>query len=242
MRAVMVSDAHLTGPDDPSQRALVAWLGALEADRLYLLGDLFHFWWGFEGAVMTRYVPVCAALMSLKRRGVSIHMVPGNHDFATGPFFTEALGASVDEQVSVELGGRRYLLAHGDEADRRLGYRLTRRLLRGRGFAGVMRALGPGRGGELLERLAGASREHMGDVAPLVAMQQTWARAQMRERGAEVVVMGHIHWPEVVAVDEGIVVHLGAWLGHRTFLVVEDGAAVLRRWRGGDWLGAVVAG
>ena len=47
----MVSDVHLEG-DSERQRAFVAWLDALEADELYLVGDVFHHWWGFrDGSV-----------------------------------------------------------------------------------------------------------------------------------------------------------------------------------------------
>lgn len=224
----MVSDAHLTGPDDPNQQALVGWLGELSVDRLYILGDLFHHWWGYPGAVQTPYVPVCAALLRLRDAGVQIHMVPGNHDFATGPFFSEVLGAEVTGPCAVSLGGRRYLLAHGDEADDRLGYRVTRAVLRGPAFAALMRGLGPARGWRLLQRLAGTSREHMGDPLPLIEQQRRWA---LRERGdASVVVMGHVHWPGIHREGGVTIVHLGAWIGHRTFLLVEDGELSLRRW------------
>jgi UDP-2,3-diacylglucosamine hydrolase len=228
----MVSDAHLVGPGDPNQRAMVAWLRALETDRLYILGDLFHHWWGYSGAVMTAYVPVCAALMALAERGVAIHVVPGNHDFATGPFFTDVLGATVSGVVVEELGGRRFLLAHGDESDDRLGYRLTRFLLRGRAMAGLMAVLGPGRGARLLERLAGASREHMGEPGPLLAQQQRWAWRELARHDAVVAVLGHVHHPAVVVDGEKTIIHIGAWIGHRTFLLVEDGVPSLRRWPG----------
>lgn len=230
MRVVMVSDAHLEGIGDPNQDALVRWLDALEVDRVYLLGDIFHHWWGFHGAVMNEYVPVCAALLRLKARGIGLHLVVGNHDFAAGPFFREVLGATVSGPVSVTLDGTRFLLAHGDESDTRWSYRLTRTLLRGPIFAGMMRMLGPSHGGRLLRYLAGASREHMGDLGPLIEQQRKWAVEQLQRAPLDCVVMGHIHHPEVYDVDGGSVVHSGAWIGHRTFVLVEDGVVSLRRW------------
>lgn len=95
MTTVMVSDAHLEGIDDPNQVAMVKWLDALRVSRLCILGDLFHHWWGFQGAVMDDYVPVCAALLRLVSHGTRLHVVPGNHDFALGPFFRHTLRATL---------------------------------------------------------------------------------------------------------------------------------------------------
>jgi hypothetical protein len=75
----------------------------------------------------------------------------------------------------------------------------------------------------------------------LVGQQQSWARAEMARRGAQVSVLGHSHWLEQVSCEEGTIVHLGAWLGHRTFLLVEDGKPSLRRWLGDAPLGEAVS-
>ena len=59
-----------------------------------------------------------------------------------------------------------------------------------------------------------------------MAKQQEWAGARMSE-GARVVVMGHVHVPAVVSRGPGTIVHLGDWVEHRTWLVVENGCPVL---------------
>lgn len=222
MRVVMVSDAHATGLDDPSQQSLVQWLDGVRADRLVLLGDLFHHWWGFPDVVWGPYVPLCAALLGVRARGVPITFVPGNHDFAVGSFLRERVGVEVRGPHLRELDGVRFLLAHGDEADRRWQYRLTRALLRGRGMAATMRLLGPRRGHRLLQSLAGASRRHGGDPTPLVQAQRRWAEQRLGGE-ADVVVMGHLHTPMVVHGPRGTFVNMGDWLEHQTWLEVVDG-------------------
>ena len=84
----MLSDAHLTGPDDPVQDQVVAWLDGLATDHCYLLGDLFHFWWAFDHDVLPEFAPVLAALGRLRERGVPLTLLRGNHDFRLGPIFT----------------------------------------------------------------------------------------------------------------------------------------------------------
>jgi UDP-2,3-diacylglucosamine hydrolase len=231
MRSVMVSDAHLVGLADPNQQLLSRWLESLISagmDNLILLGDIFHHWWGYPGVVMTEYVPICAALLRVRAAGVHIRFVPGNHDFHVGDFFRHTLQAEISGPVALSLADRRFFIAHGDEADATMGYRLTRMFLRGPLFAGAMHAMGPVRGMALLQRLAGSSRDHMGDQQPLLALQRDWAVQHLRA-GAEFVVMGHVHWPGTVVLPEGTVIHLGDWVSHHTFLLIEPGCVELRR-------------
>ena len=183
MLAAMLSDAHLTGLGDPVQERVTTWLDGLEAEHCYVLGDLFHFWWGFEDAVLEEYRPVLSALQRLRDRGIGLTCVRGNHDFCLGPFFTEVLGATVADSVQVELGGLRYLLVHGDQPDRTLGYRLTRRVLRGRAFDRLMKGLGPGGARWLGHRLAGTSQKPVaaqfqpGGKSTLAVEHENWCRA-----------------------------------------------------------------
>jgi len=228
MKAVMVSDAHLEGLQDPRQAAFVSWLGGLDCDVLYLLGDVFHHWWGYDGVVLTDYVPVCAALLEVAGRGIRVVFVPGNHDFAAGAFFERVLGARVRGALACELGGRRFYVAHGDEADDSLGYRVTRWALRGGAFAVLMRALGPARGYALLRWLAGASRQHVGSATRLGAAQRRWAEARWAE-GATCVVLGHSHLLGRLEQGGHVLVHLGDWIEHRSWLEVVDGHPRLLR-------------
>lgn len=227
MRVVMISDVHAAGPGDPRQAALEGFLDAVEADALYLLGDVFHHWWGFRLGPTPEYAGVCEALRRLVHRGISLVMVPGNHDFATGPFFADELRAEVRPAHAVELDGVRFHLAHGDEADRSPGYRLTRTVLRGSAFAALIEGLGPTRGTRLLRALAGASRDRPASQATLLEAQRRWAQARVDE-GAQVVVLGHSHVPGVTSLAGGRLINLGDWRDGPRWLEVVGGAPTLR--------------
>lgn len=229
MRVALISDVHLEGgPDDPVQPAFVAWLDALDVDALYLLGDVFHAWWGYADVIDARLVPTCAALERVRARGIALHVVPGNHDFALGPYFRDVLTAQIHGPSVHHFDGVGFFLAHGDEADDSLGYRLTRRLLRGKSFAGLMRMLGPARGWRLVHRLAGSSRHRPADPVALRRRQQDFARPHLHA-GAQFAVMGHIHAPG--RSEDGRVIHLGGWGMDRTWCRVVDGAPTLEQAR-----------
>lgn len=231
MRVAFLSDVHLTGDaSDPVDRALqgrlVAWLDAVNTDQLIILGDLFHHWWGWPGVVPAGLVPTCAALLRLRDRGIPLTVVPGNHDFALGPFFSEVLGAELRGPHRIEVDGQRIMLAHGDEADTSPGYRLTRALLRGRSFAALARVLGPVRTDRLLARLAGSSRHQPAAPGPLRAAQNQLAQRWLDE-GCDLVIMGHLHHPAVVPLRGGTVVHLGGWGVDHTWCLLDGGVPQL---------------
>lgn len=234
MRIVVLSDAHLTGPNDPAQADLLAFLADLRADRVVFGGDVFHAWWGWP-TVQPRYAPVVAAIAALRDRGVAVTWIPGNHDFALGPVLRPLV--EIVPVFRVSIGGLRWQIAHGDEGDGTPSYRLTRRLLRGRPFAAAMRALGPSRGERLLDRLAGASRDHGGPPEPLVAGQRAWARERLA--GCDAVALGHSHALGVVTEDAGAIVHLGDWGAQRSWLELTDAGATL--WARGAVVGRVPA-
>lgn len=224
MQAALLSDVHVRSLDGPAQRRFVSFARSLEAEQLFILGDLFHAWWGFEEVVDAEVVPTLVALHELRQRGVEVTFIPGNHDFAVGRFLPTRVGVRVRERWEGELAGRRALLVHGDEADATLGYRLARRILRGRGFAASLRALGPARAQRLLRRLAGGSRA-LGDGVggpALRSAQHAWAE-RAHASGYELVVMGHSHQPEVLRGPMGVFVNLGSFSHHGTWLEVDGG-------------------
>jgi UDP-2,3-diacylglucosamine hydrolase len=198
MLAALISDVHLVGLNDPTQDALVALLDGLHTPELVILGDLFHFWWGFPGVIDVDLIPTVAALHRLARRGVRLRYVPGNHDFAVGETLTSMLGLEVASRLDLTWGGRRYVLVHGDEADTTRGYALTRFTLRGPLFAALMWALGPARGRRCW------AYGSPGDPAPSPLTNRSLGssrrsalglRAELRAGRADVVVMGHSHQP-----------------------------------------------
>lgn len=217
---VVVSDAHLLGPDDPEQQALGAMLDGLRCDVLVLLGDILHAGWTWDGQPHPRYQPFFAAVEAVVARGIEVRWVPGNHDFGVEP----PGGVRLMGAHRIEVDGVGVLLAHGDEPDRDLGYRALSRVLRGPVFGALVHRLGPERGTRLLDRLAGP--RHPADASPpeaLVTAQRAWATGRLRADDVDLVVMGHSHVLGEVPLPGGAIVHTGAWYGLRSWLEIVDG-------------------
>lgn len=224
MRALILSDVHYRDPSGAAERAVVALVDAARVEELWLLGDVFDVWWGFDRVVPAAAVPLCAALWRARDRGIRLRVLGGNRDFSLGPYFWRDLGAAPLPDAAFAVDGRRVRLAHGDEADGTLGYRLLRRGLHGKGFAGALRLLGPDRALGVLQRMGAGSRAYGGEANPaLVDAQRRWATAELRA-GADLVVLGHSHHRERLSLPDGDIVWLGDWPHHRSGAWWEDGA------------------
>jgi len=231
MKRLFISDAHLTGLDDPNQALLVDLLQKTEAGEVYFLGDIFHFWWGRAGYRDPDFEPLLLAIEDLKARGVGRFWVRGNHDFHLGPVLEKDLGVIAADRFELTLNGARVLLVHGDEADRKLGYRVTRGILRGRLFAGLMKLLGPKGSKRLGLALAGASRHDSMGQSALLEAQRSWAVERCAE-GVDLVILGHSHAPGIQGLDQGKLVNLGDFSEAHTFLEMEADLR-LCRWSSG---------
>ena len=114
------SDAHLGARfhEDPIaiERKLVRWLDSIKADAkaVWFLGDMFDYW--------------------LSDNGVEIHIFIGNHDVWMFDYLPAEIGATIHrEPLTIDLDGKRFFLAHGDEVDNRSrSFQLIRWIFRNR--------------------------------------------------------------------------------------------------------------
>ena len=116
-----VSDIHLGAGDKAQQlrteRAFCRWLDAIsrDASRLYLLGDIFDFWFEYRRVVPQGFVRVLGRLADMSARGVEICFYVGNHDMWCYDYLERECGVKVVRAPRVEsVGGVMLHLAHGD--------------------------------------------------------------------------------------------------------------------------------
>lgn len=130
-----VSDVHLgLRTADPAEREerFVSFLRKIQNDStkaLYLLGDIWDFWYEYRDVVPRHGARVIAQLISLMDSGIEVCFCPGNHDIWTFSFF-ESLGMRrIRQPYRVEIGGKQFCLGHGDGlGGAGLGYRLLQKI------------------------------------------------------------------------------------------------------------------
>lgn len=116
-----VSDIHLGAGSDAearrTERAFCCWLDyvAKDAEAIYLLGDVFDFWFEYHRVVPKGFVRVLSRLAELSDRGVQIVLYTGNHDMWCYDYLTRECGIRIEYKPRVELiYGKAVHLAHGD--------------------------------------------------------------------------------------------------------------------------------
>ena len=115
------SDNHLGAPNAESsiarERIFISWLNHIQKDVevLFLLGDLFDFWFEYKTVVPKGFVRVLGKLAELSDQGVEIHFFTGNHDLWVRDYFQKELGFIVHhEPQDFVLNEKKFLIGHGD--------------------------------------------------------------------------------------------------------------------------------
>ncbi|MBR0245879.1 MAG: UDP-2,3-diacylglucosamine diphosphatase [Bacteroidales bacterium] len=115
-----VSDVHLglrVGNPAARENAFVAFLQGVDpaqTEALYLLGDIWDFWYEYRDVVPKGYVRVLAALVALLDAGVQVYFFPGNHDIWTYRYFEELGMKRLEQPQVVQIGTEKFCLGHGD--------------------------------------------------------------------------------------------------------------------------------
>lgn len=197
-----VSDVHLgLQVADPAAREarFVGFLRSLpeETAALYLLGDIWDFWYEYRDVVPKGYVKVLAAIQDLMDRGVEVYFLQGNHDVWTYSYFEEMGMKKLVQPALVEIDGRVFCIGHGDGLGPvPMGYRFLRWVFHNRALQFLFSMLHPriafglGNGWSKNNRLA-RNEEYVfrGEEEPLYK----FAAEFEKENKVDCFVFGHYH-------------------------------------------------
>ncbi|MCC8154281.1 MAG: UDP-2,3-diacylglucosamine diphosphatase [Tannerellaceae bacterium] len=133
-----ISDAHLGSRyhKEPIEveKKLVRWMDSIKEDAqaLFILGDIFDFWFEYKHVVPKGHIRFLGKLAELADKGIDIHLFIGNHDMWMFDYLEKEIGATIyRDTVILDLLGKRFFLAHGDEVDfRKRSFRLLRAVFR----------------------------------------------------------------------------------------------------------------
>jgi UDP-2,3-diacylglucosamine pyrophosphatase LpxH len=118
-RALFISDVHL-GTRSAQTEAFLEFLRLVDADVIYLVGDIVDFWKVRRGPHWPQsHNDVLQKLLRKVRKGTRIIFIPGNHDEALRDYCGTSFGG-IDirrDDIHVSANGRRYVVMHGDEFD-----------------------------------------------------------------------------------------------------------------------------
>ncbi len=244
----LFSDAHLGAPhrsDDPErERKVVAFLQHVKQHGagLFIVGDLFDFWFEYRHAVPNRHFAVLAKLYELRQAGLPIDYLAGNHDLWLGEYFRNQIGVTVHAGgIARNLCGYHCFITHGDgTAKRDVGYRLLKRIMQHPVNIFLYRLLTPDLGVPLAKSMSHTSRTYVQSDSRWEREYRAYAAGKINE-GFDVVLMGHTHQPKVEQINGKMFINLGDWMTHFTYCRLDERGPVLLRWSDAGQPAAVAA-
>lgn len=115
------SDQHLGAPDDTSsarrERRFLGWLNKIQPDcqALFLLGDLFDFWFEYKEVVPKGFVRTLGKLAEFQDAGIPIYFYIGNHDLWMRDYLEKEVGAIMFHRPQqFNINGKKFFIGHGD--------------------------------------------------------------------------------------------------------------------------------
>lgn len=237
------SDFHLgVQPKATSQdreRRVISWLDNIKSDaaELFLVGDIFDFWFEYRTVVPKGYIRFLGKLAELADLGVKITLFKGNHDMWMFGYFKEELGARiVDDELLLNLGGKRFFIHHGDglgPGDAK--YKFLKAFFRSRVCQWLFARLHPNLGIGIAQRWSAHSRASNGAEERFLGEANEWliqyAKEKLAETHYDYFVFGHRHLPyDIRLQNDARIINLGEWIHHCTYAVWDGKDLTLKQW------------
>ncbi|TQD40657.1 UDP-2,3-diacylglucosamine diphosphatase [Haloflavibacter putidus] len=225
------SDNHLGAPtpeeSKPREEKFVEWLSSIEKDAaaIFLLGDLFDFWFEYKHVVPKGFVRVLGKLAQLRDSGIPIYFFVGNHDLWMDDYFEKELNIPVYHQPQeFTFNNKQFLIGHGDglgPGDK--GYKRMKKVFTNPFSKWLYRWLHPDIGVPLAKHLSVKNKLISGDEdAKFLGEENEWlaqyAKRKLEQKHYDYFVFGHRHLPMKIKVGENSTYfNLGDWITHYTY-------------------------
>jgi len=231
MNVYFASDFHL-GLNNPTpsrqrEKIIVSWLDSIldDTQELYLLGDIFDFWYEYKNVVPKGHVRLLGKLAEFTERNIPVHIFTGNHDMWMFGYLEDEIGAIVHKQaIQKTIAGKKFFLGHGDglgPGDK--GYKLLKKVFASKINQWLFARLHPNFAISLMKRSSKTSREAQEEVIPFRGAKNEWlvqyAERKLQENHYDYFLFGHRHLPidEKLSNGSSRYINTGDWIRHFSY-------------------------
>lgn len=210
------------------ERLIVDWLNSIAGDakELWLLGDVFDYWFEYKKVVPRGFSRFIGKLGELSDNGTEIHMFSGNHDVWLFDYFPEEIGAEIHhDPMTIERSGKYFHLSHGDGlTDRDRGYLIMKSMFRSKFLQWCYARIHPNSSAAFAQAWSKKSRYSKEMVHPFKGdnkeEQIKFAREYLKkDPGINYFLFGHRHLPYDVELSENSrAICLGDWISSNTYV------------------------
>ena len=244
-----LSDAHLgSWAIDHSrmhERRLVRFLDSIKhkAAAVYLLGDMFDFWYEHKYTVPKGYTRFLGKLSELTDMGVEVHFFTGNHDIWAYSYLEEECGVIMHRKpITTDIYGKVFYLAHGDGlGDPDIKFKLLRRMFHNTICQRLFSAIHPRWSMWLgltwakhsrMKRINGEEPPYMGENKEHLVL---YAKQYMKSHAnVDVFIFGHRHIELDLNLSKSVrMMILGDWISQFTYVVFDGDHLLLEEYEEG---------
>lgn len=225
------SDFHLTLDARERESYVVRWLDFIKSDAeaIYLVGDVFDFWFEYKTVVPKGYIRFLGKLAELRDAGIPIYFFTGNHDMWMFRYFEDELGIPIYRQPIVrEIKGKRFFIGHGDGlGPGDYSYKMMKKVFANPFCQWLFARLHPNFGIGLASLSSQGSRKYKGESV-YTTKEKEWlyayANQKVKTEPCDYFVFGHRHIPMDLQLENGKsrYINLGEWFNRRSYLVVDE--------------------
>ena len=241
------SDFHLGMPDLERslerEKSIVSWLNAIanDASAIYLLGDVFDFWFEYKTVVPKGFVRFLGAISRLTDAGIPVYLFPGNHDLWVGKYLEAECGVVVvKDAITIKLGNDICYLHHGDGlGPGDVGYKWLKKVFLSKIAQKAFAMIHPGIGVSFAQKLSKKSRlaqnpkedNYLGDSKEHLTQFCKQYLLNCKTQKPKYFIFGHRHLVLDIDLGEGVrYINLGEWL-HGSQYAEYDGVELrLKAW------------
>lgn len=239
------SDQHLGAPTNeasfPREQKFVAWLNEIKDDAaaIFLLGDLFDFWFEYNTVVPKGFVRVLGKLAEIKDSGIPIYFFVGNHDLWMKDYFEKELNIPVyHKPQEFTFNGTSFFIGHGDGlGPEDKGYKRMKKVFTFPFFQWLFKWLHPDLGMKLGQYMSVKNKVISGDEdAVFLGEENEWlvhyCKRKLETKQYDYFVFGHRHLPLNIQLQENSkYINLGDWIRHFTYGVFDGKELTIKSYK-----------
>lgn len=225
------SDQHFGAPTRekslPREEIFLQWLREKKDDMgaLFILGDLFDFWFEYKTVVPKGFVRILGKLAEIKDKGIPVYFFVGNHDLWMDDYFQKELGIPVFHEPKIfNINNTKFFIGHGDGlGPGDLGYKRMKKVFTNRFSKWLFRWLHPDIGVRLGSYLSVKNKLISGDEdVKFLGEENEWlvlySKRKLETQHYDYFVFGHRHLPMIIDLNEkSKYINLGDWINYFTY-------------------------
>ncbi|MBT3385078.1 MAG: UDP-2,3-diacylglucosamine diphosphatase [Prolixibacteraceae bacterium] len=237
-----VSDVHLGAQalknNHERELLFVKWLDEIKNDvtELYLLGDIFDFWFEYKKVVPRGFIRVLGKIAEIADRGIPVHFFTGNHDLWVFDYLPKELGVILHTQELItEISGKKFFLAHGDGFDPEdKGYNLLKKIFTNKKLQWLFSRLHPNFAFYLAHEWSKSSRLSKIKIEEKFKVKNEgmykFAESFLKKEQIDYFIFGHRHQMVDVEINRDTkFILLGDWISNFSYGVFDGEKFELKR-------------